>query len=240
MISSASSASSARCGGRESQAELREPLGFERARLVRAAHIVPELEQERGDSAHPAPGNADQMDRVPLLGEEFLEIEFRRRRRHGADCIFPSFRRPIRPRFSARARAACSAMVRSVCGIAQQVADFSARAVRPRTPIPSKARRPLPGRKSRRCASGDRPPHRDRESRSAGSAKARQLGQAGRAGARDRKIGRAVNFLHLMMKRRDMRGNVFAPVIIRQQPLVAAAGEMNHLERRCSAATASP
>ena len=72
-----------------------------------------------------------------------------------------------------------------------------------------------------------------------GQGKSRQLGQAGRAGARDREIGRAVNFLHLMMKRRDVGGNVFAPIIIRQQTLVAAAGKMNHLERDRPAAKAS-
>ena len=45
------------------QAKLREALGFQGARLVRAAHIVPELEEEGGDPAHAAAGDTDQMDR---------------------------------------------------------------------------------------------------------------------------------------------------------------------------------
>ena len=64
-----------------------------------------------------------------------------------------------------------------------------------------------------------------------GQAEGRQLGQARRAGARDGEVSRAVNFLHPMMKGRDMRGNVFAPVIILQQTRIATAGKMNHLER---------
>ena len=45
--------------GEEAQAKLREPLRLEGARLVGSAHIMPELEKERGDSAHPAAGDAD-------------------------------------------------------------------------------------------------------------------------------------------------------------------------------------
>ena len=43
----------------EAQAKLREPLRLEGARLVGSPHIVPELEEESGDSAHPAAGDAD-------------------------------------------------------------------------------------------------------------------------------------------------------------------------------------
>ncbi len=84
--------------------ELGEAFGLERARLVGTAHIVPELEEQSCDPAHPAPGHADQVNGVVFLGEEPLQVEIRRRQRHADDCTFPSYRRPNWPRFSARAR----------------------------------------------------------------------------------------------------------------------------------------
>src|SRR5207237_9054775 len=48
------------------QARALQSLRFERAQLIRAADLVSELEQKRGDSTHPAAGNTDEMDLVSL------------------------------------------------------------------------------------------------------------------------------------------------------------------------------
>ena len=128
---------------REAKSELREPLRLERARFVGAAHVVPEFEEKRSDSTHSAAGDADQMDRVPFLGEEFWEIEVRRRRRHVADRISPSFRRPNWPRFSARALRRWPTSCEGRRGRSVN-RGFFGRAIRPRARIPSKAQRPSP------------------------------------------------------------------------------------------------
>jgi len=66
----------------------------------------------------------------------------------------------------------------------------------------------------------------------AGQLKGRDLGQAGRARARNCEIGGAVNFFHMMMKRGDVSGDSFAAIIFRDLPFITRAGEMNDLERR--------
>ena len=38
---------------------------------------MPELEQERGDTAHPAPGHADKVNPVMLTSEQPWQIELR-------------------------------------------------------------------------------------------------------------------------------------------------------------------
>ena len=63
----------------KAQAEPLQAIDFERADLVRAAHFVSELEQERRNAAHPAPGHADQMNPVPLAREELLADRLQRR-----------------------------------------------------------------------------------------------------------------------------------------------------------------
>ena len=56
------------------QAQSLQPFHFERARFIRSAHLVAELEQKRGDPAHPASGDTDEMDRVPLAGKKARQI----------------------------------------------------------------------------------------------------------------------------------------------------------------------
>ena len=73
----------------KAQSEPLQTIDFERADLVRAAHLVPELEQKRGDPAHPAAGYTDQMNPVPLARQEFWQIDFRGER-HDCDCVYLS------------------------------------------------------------------------------------------------------------------------------------------------------
>ena len=72
----------------EAQSESLQAIGFQRAHTIRAADLVSELEQERGNSAHPAPGDADQMNAMPLLRQAFLQVNFGRER-HGI-CVYLS------------------------------------------------------------------------------------------------------------------------------------------------------
>ena len=64
-----------------------------------------------------------------------------------------------------------------------------------------------------------------------GQAKSGELGEAGRPGAGDGEIGRAVHFFHAVMKRRDVRGNFLAQIIVGHEPFIARAGQMDYLER---------
>src|SRR5436190_24245413 len=61
--------------------------------------------------------------------------------------------------------------------------------------------------------------------------KSSELCKTRRAGACHEKIGGAVTFLHSMMKSRDVGRNFFAAIIIGDEPLVACAGKMDHLQR---------
>ena len=55
-----------------------QPIRLERADFVGAAHLVPELEQKRGDAAHPAAGDADQDgSRCRSLVRIFCRSRFR-------------------------------------------------------------------------------------------------------------------------------------------------------------------
>ena len=63
--------------------------------------------------------------------------------------------------------------------------------------------------------------------------KCRYFRQAGRAGTRDYEISRAVEFLHVMMKRCHKSAHLRPLIIIRQQFLFARAGEVNHLQCTC-------
>jgi hypothetical protein len=70
------------------QTELLQSIGFERSDFIGTTYLVTELEQKRRDPAHPAARDADKMNAVPFLREQFLQIGFRRARHEW--CIFPS------------------------------------------------------------------------------------------------------------------------------------------------------
>ena len=85
---------------------------------------MPELEQERGDAAHPAAGHADQMNPVMLARQQFLQIEFRGER-HDSDCVYLSIVSTTSAAafFGAR-RAEFSDMPLQLVRIVDQLADF--------------------------------------------------------------------------------------------------------------------
>ena len=72
----------------EAQTEPLEAISFKRSHAIRAADVVPQLKQERGNPAHSASGHADQMNAMPLLREAFLQVSFGRER-HGV-CVYLS------------------------------------------------------------------------------------------------------------------------------------------------------
>src|SRR5438477_11497863 len=84
----------------ETQSQGLETIGFDRRDLVGATHVMPELEQKRGDAAHPAPRHPDEMNPVMLAGEELSQIDFRGERHDWVGCIFPSLLRRGWLRFS--------------------------------------------------------------------------------------------------------------------------------------------
>ena len=86
----------------KAQAEPLQPIRLQRSDFIRAAHFMPELEQKRGDPAHPAAGHADEMHPMPLLRQNFLQISLRGAGHDRIGYIFPSFRPRARPHFSAR------------------------------------------------------------------------------------------------------------------------------------------
>ena len=49
--------------------------------------------------------------------------------------------------------------------------------------------------------------------------------------SRNCEIGGAINFFHVMMKRRDIGGDVFAMISIADQAFIPRAGKMNYLKR---------
>src|SRR5438477_2323782 len=62
------------------QTESLQAFHLERNGLVRPAHPVTKLEQERGNATHPAAGNADQVNAVVFAREKSRQIEFSLRR----------------------------------------------------------------------------------------------------------------------------------------------------------------
>src|ERR671925_221551 len=82
------------------QPEPLEPIGFECVQFVRAAHFVPELKKQSGDSAHSASRDADQMDCVPLACQKFRKIDILRH-----DCVYFSI--VAATRFAASRGASC-------------------------------------------------------------------------------------------------------------------------------------
>ena len=59
---------------KEAQTQLLKAINFEGARFIRTTHIVSEFEQKGGNAAHPAAGDTNQMDRVPLFGQKFTTL----------------------------------------------------------------------------------------------------------------------------------------------------------------------
>ena len=82
------------------QTEPLQAIGFLRADFIRTTDFVPELEQKRGQPAHPAPGHADEMNFVPRVSEHLCKIDIKLRG-HGS-YIFPSLQRRGSPHLSAR------------------------------------------------------------------------------------------------------------------------------------------
>ncbi len=120
----------------ETQPEPLQSVRFERAHFVGAAHVVPQFEEERGDPAHPASRDPDQVNPVALAREQCLQIDLRGERHDSVAYIFPSFPRRARLRFSVRAprnSPTCAA----VCPRPRSAREFSGRANRRRYLIPS-------------------------------------------------------------------------------------------------------
>ena len=71
MTSSASFASFRAMLRMKAQPQPLQAIDFERTDLVGTAHVMPELEQKRGDTAHPAPRHPHQVNPVMLAREEW-------------------------------------------------------------------------------------------------------------------------------------------------------------------------
>ena len=82
------------------QAKPFQAVRFQRIQFVRAADVVAELEKQPGNSAHPAARNADEMNGVPFLRQEFCKIDFLRH-----DCVYFSI--VAATRFAASRGARC-------------------------------------------------------------------------------------------------------------------------------------
>ena len=63
--------------GKETQTQALQSIRLKRADFIRAAHVVPKLEQKRGDAAHAAPGYADEMNPMVLTREQFWQVGLR-------------------------------------------------------------------------------------------------------------------------------------------------------------------
>src|SRR2546423_15351173 len=68
----------------ELQAQSLQTLHFHRNRFIRSAHLMSELEQQRGDAAHPAASHADEMNAVMLAREKSRQTELSRHGFHAA------------------------------------------------------------------------------------------------------------------------------------------------------------
>src|SRR2546422_11300440 len=66
------------------QTQSLQTFHFHRNRFVRSAHLMSELEQKRGDAAHPAAGHADQMNAMMLARKKSRQTELHPHRRHTA------------------------------------------------------------------------------------------------------------------------------------------------------------
>src|ERR1041385_6478550 len=148
--------------GAETQAESLQAIDLPRLRLVRTADGVPELKEQRGDPAHPAAGDADEMNSMPLARQHLLEIQVRGERHDSIAYIFPSFRPRARPRFSAP-NARKLPRNAEADPDSRSAREFSPRAIRPSGRILLAAAPRPRERKSRRSSSGGLPPRKERE-----------------------------------------------------------------------------
>src|SRR6266403_3620105 len=82
------------------QTEPLQAIGLLRADFIRTTDVVPELEQKRGQPAHPAPGYADEMNFAPRPRKRAGKIDIKRCG-HGS-YISPSLQRRDSPHLSAR------------------------------------------------------------------------------------------------------------------------------------------
>ena len=200
---------------------------------------MPELEQERRDAAHAAARDADQMNAMPLAASACfcrsssaasvmrLRISLHRFD-HKSRRVF---RREPRGNLPTCAATSPDRRASSRILLREQIAgEFGFR--QQAAPLPR-------ARKSPRCAFGDLRPRRDNGIRIDGSAKAASSDKTGRAGTRDREIGRAVNFFHRVMKRRDVGRNFFALIIVRQRAVRRACRKDESPAAARLAATAS-
>src|SRR2546421_6111714 len=60
------------------QTQAPQPVRFERIQFVRATHVVAKLQEKAGDSAHAAACDADQVNGVSFLRQEFCKIDILR------------------------------------------------------------------------------------------------------------------------------------------------------------------
>src|SRR5256714_13827285 len=81
----------------ELQTQSLQTFHFHRNRFVRSAHLMSELEQKRGDAAHPAAGHADQMNAMMLARKKSRQTELHPHRRHtaAAVCFFTRLTPPL-------------------------------------------------------------------------------------------------------------------------------------------------
>ena len=61
----------------KTQTQALQSIRLERAHFIRAADVVPKLEQKRRNAAHAAPGDADEVNPMTLMREQLWQIELR-------------------------------------------------------------------------------------------------------------------------------------------------------------------
>src|SRR3954471_24601391 len=71
------------------QAKALQPIGLETSDFIGATDFVSKLKQERSDSTHAASGDANEMNPVPFLRENFLQVGLRCVRHGRIECTFP-------------------------------------------------------------------------------------------------------------------------------------------------------
>ena len=106
--------------------------------LVRTAHLMPEFEQKRGDPAHSAAGDTDEMNRgAARCVRIFCRSSSGARRHDRIAYIFPSSSTTSAAAFFGASREEFSDMRWSLVGSLDQVLGSFARASRRTVPIPS-------------------------------------------------------------------------------------------------------
>src|SRR5205807_8476934 len=70
------------------QTQSLQAFHFHRLRFIRAAYLMSELEQERGEAAHPTAGHADQMNAVMFTREKSRQTELSRPGFHAAAVVY--------------------------------------------------------------------------------------------------------------------------------------------------------